>query len=102
MRSTRRPTWPDQPNRVAVRKVNDRRSLLSDRSAFKLSMLDGCFRLKSAITKLIDVVEAVKNLVVVGDSDDRRVLLDGDLAKQVNDDPGAMQNRMPRSARRPG
>ena len=57
--------------------------------AFKLSLLDGCFRLKSAIAQLKDVVEAVKNHFVVRDDDDRGTLLDGDPAQQIHDDSGA-------------
>ena len=35
-------------------------------------------------------IEPIENLLVVGDRDDGRALLDGQLAQQVHDDPGAL------------
>lgn len=47
--------------------------------------------LQGAVAKMEDVIEAIKNLLVVGDDDDRRLLFGGDALEQVHDDPGALR-----------
>ena len=43
-----------------------------------------------SVAELEYPVEAIEDLVVVGDRDDRRLLLDGELAQEIHDDAGAL------------
>jgi hypothetical protein len=53
--------------------------------------VDAARGFEATVSQLENAIEAIEDLVIVSYCDDRGILIDGNLAEQVHDDPGSMR-----------